>query len=230
MMKIQKPLKTWQHPEYHNVYEAFPDAEGRFDIDGQRVKIMGSSRPNFSGNAWEVTGETDMDEHAIEALGATKVASIEIERRFLVDRSLPLDFARLPSSRIEQFYLSADPKRAVRVRIKDGSATLTIKGEKSQGAGIEVETAITLEQATALRSLSLGIPVVKTRYLLQQDGFLFEIDAFDRADGLVIAEIEFKIAAEAASFQPPAWLGREVTDEPNFSNQALALGSLPLSR
>ena len=41
----------------------------------------------------------------------------------------------------------------------------------------------------------------------------------------MVAEVE--LASEADAFDPPAWFGREVTDDPAFSNAALAADGLP---
>ena len=55
---------------------------------------------------------------------------IEIERKFLVNLN---DFKDLATSSvsIKQAYLSKDPYRTVRIRIKDKQAFLTIKGISS---------------------------------------------------------------------------------------------------
>ena len=41
------------------------------------------------------------------------------------------------------------------------------------------------------------------------------------------AEIEFADSASAEAFEPPDWLGRELTGEERYSNQRLALDGLP---
>ena len=42
-------------------------------------------------------------------------------------------------------------------------------------------------------------------------------------------EVEFESAAAAAGSRPPAWLGREVTDDPAYKNQRLAIEGVPAS-
>jgi adenylate cyclase len=42
-----------------------------------------------------------------------------------------------------------------------------------------------------------------------------------------VAEVEFESAEAAAGFSPPAWLGREVTDDPVYKNKRLATQGLP---
>ena len=42
-------------------------------------------------------------------------------------------------------------------------------------------------------------------------------------DGLLTAEIEFPSVEASEAFEPPAWLGRDVTGDGRYANQALAL-------
>jgi CYTH domain-containing protein len=46
-------------------------------------------------------------------------------------------------------------------------------------------------------------------------------------EGLLIAEIEFPDEDRSHSFQPPAWLGREITGDDRFSGRSLALNGAP---
>jgi len=39
--------------------------------------------------------------------------------------------------------------------------------------------------------------------------------------------VEFDSAAAAAAFSPPAWLGRDVTDDSRYKNKRLAVDGLP---
>jgi adenylate cyclase len=51
---------------------------------------------------------------------------------------------------------------------------------------------------------------------------LWEVDEFAGHNiGLVVAEIELK--QEDESFDPPEWLGEEVTDDPRYRNSSLVL-------
>ena len=50
-----------------------------------------------------------------------------------------------------------------------------------------------------------------------------EIDIYGgRHKGLTVAEGEFNEEEEAKNFQPPEWLGDDVTGDPRYSNQLLA--------
>jgi adenylate cyclase len=50
-----------------------------------------------------------------------------------------------------------------------------------------------------------------------------EIDVYhERHEGLIVAEVEFDEEAAARNFEPPDWLGADVTGDPRYSNQLLA--------
>jgi len=58
-----------------------------------------------------------------------------------------------------------------------------------------------------------------------------ELDEYsDRLAGLAVVEVEFGSEAEAARFSPPGWFGREVTGQPAWANQSLAVSGLPGKR
>ena len=91
--------------------------------------------------------------------------AIETERKFLVKND---DFlsASVGHARIVQGYLSTDPARTVRVRIKGEKAFLTIKGA-SDPSGVsrgEWEYGIPVEDARELLALCGERIIDKTRY------------------------------------------------------------------
>ena len=68
-----------------------------------------------------------------------------------------------------------------------------------------------------------GKRLVKTRSEIPLGKCVVEIDVYhDRHEGLIVAEVEFDDAEAARNFQPPDWLGDDVTGDPRFSNQLLA--------
>lgn len=152
---------------------------------------------------------------------------VEIERKFLVaaDPPLPPD-AR--ASRLRQGYVAvASDRGEVRVRDEDGACTLTVK----QGTGLareEHEVAITAELFAELWPLTDGRRIEKIRHRLPLGRWVAEVDVFAGAlHGLMVAEIEFASQEDAAAFVPPPWLGHEVTEDPRYKNQALALSGAP---
>jgi CYTH domain-containing protein len=150
---------------------------------------------------------------------------MEIERRFLYER-LP-DVAREPR-RIEQGYLAiTEDGTEVRVRRWEDGRVLTVK----HGSGevrIEVELPIDDEQFDELWPLTEGARIEKERWIAPLGELEAELDVFEgELDGLRIAEIEFPDEDAARAFDPPGWLGPEVTEDKRYSNERLATVGLP---
>ena len=147
---------------------------------------------------------------------------IEIERKFLVKAN---DFKNLAvsSATIKQAYLSKDPHRTVRIRIKDKQAFLTIKGISSASgmSRFEWEKELTLEEGEMLFQLALPTVIVKTRYIVPQGALSFEVDVFEGDhQGLILAEIE--LPSESTSIVLPPWIGKEVTGDQRYYNSYLS--------
>lgn len=146
----------------------------------------------------------------------------EIERKFLVvNQQYKSEAGR--AYVIKQGYLSANPERSVRVRIKDKSGFLTIKGA-TYGSGIsryEWEKEIPLDEAEILLKICEPGIIDKIRHEIRCGQHTYEVDEFfGDNQGLVIAEIE--LAAEDEPFARPAWLGKEVSGEVKYYNSMLA--------
>ena len=57
---------------------------------------------------------------------------------------------------------------------------------------------------------------------------MIELDVYEGdLGGLVTAEVEFPSEADAERFDPPPWLGRDVTGDDRFSTRRLALYGVP---
>ncbi|HSR70572.1 MAG TPA: CYTH domain-containing protein [Acidobacteriota bacterium] len=144
----------------------------------------------------------------------------EIERKFRVDSQDWREHIESSSS-LRQGYLTPSTDLSVRVRIRDESATLNVKGPPEGITRPEFEYEIPLADAEEMLDLCSGLKVVKTRHELHHKGMLWEIDEFLEANqGLVVAEIELQ--NEDQDFARPSWLGREVTDDPRYLNVNLA--------
>jgi len=147
---------------------------------------------------------------------------VEIERKFLV---LNNDFINeaFSKKRIVQAYLNSSPERAVRIRIKEDNAFLTIKG-KGNASGttrLEWEKEIPLEDAEQLLRICEEGTIDKTRYEVKVGQHVYEVDIFTgENDGLTMAEIELK--SEEESFEKPNWLGQEVTNDERYYNAYLS--------
>ena len=158
-------------------------------------------------------------------------SGVEIERKFLVDQP-PTDLEAHRSAQIDQGYLAiTENGLEVRIRNYGGQAFLTVKS----GAGqVRLEEEIEIDERTfhSLWPLTEGKRIRKRRYLIPAgNGLQLELDVYGEAlAGLVIAEVEFDSAEAAAAFTPPAWVGREVTDDPRYKNRRLAVDGLPAVR
>ena len=145
----------------------------------------------------------------------------EIERKFLVAG----EFKSLAtkSFRITQGYLSSDPERTVRVRIKGDKGFITIKGMGSDSgvSRYEWEKEIPVEDVEELLKICEPGVIDKTRYLVPAGNHTFEVDEFyGNNQGLIVAEVE--LATENETFEKPAFLGHEVTGDIKYYNSMLA--------
>ncbi|MDR6667530.1 CYTH domain-containing protein [Rhizobium sp. 1399] len=145
----------------------------------------------------------------------------EIERKFLV-RGEAWRSAVESKSVLKQGYVASMDDRSVRIRILDEkTARLTMKIGRGTLTRDEFEYEIPVSDAEELLENAIGIVIEKTRYRVPYEGFVWEVDVFAGAHrGLVIAEVEMQ--AETDNPPLPAWLGREVTGDFRYSNQALA--------
>lgn len=144
---------------------------------------------------------------------------LEIERKFLIDKT-KLQFLEC-GVLMSQVYLSDDPSRTVRIRIAGEKAFLTIKGLSNGIARKEFEYSIPLEDAREMMELAIYPPVEKTRYKLQINDLIWEIDIFHGAnDGLHLAEVELKTKKQKV--QLPDWITKEVSGEACYFNSYLA--------
>lgn len=147
---------------------------------------------------------------------------IEIERKFLVisDVFKALAYAK---SKIAQGYISTDPERTVRVRVKGNKGFLTIKGAGNE-SGIsryEWEKEIDLQEAEQLLKLCEKGVIDKVRHEIKVGEHVYEVDVFEgENEGLIVAEIELE--SENEVFERPNWLGIEVTGSDKYYNAYLS--------
>lgn len=149
---------------------------------------------------------------------------VEIERKFLVLGDRWRQGEGVPYA---QGYLSRDAQRTVRVRIAGDRAFLTIKGASRGATRAEFEYEIPPADAAQLLELSDGPVIRKLRRVIVHEGLAWEVDEFlGENAGLVVAELELQ--SEDQPYARPAWLGREVTEDPRYYNSNLAAN--PYSR
>jgi len=148
----------------------------------------------------------------------------EIERKFLVSdrrwRALADEGVA-----IRQAYIVAQEDRSLRVRLYgDGRARLTLKVGHAALVRDEYEFEIDYAEAKDMLRHRVGTVIEKVRYKVPFGRHLWEIDVYEGVHrGLVIAEVE--LASIHDEPEMPNWVGREVTGESRYSNQAMAFGA-----
>jgi len=146
----------------------------------------------------------------------------EIEKKFKVKNTTFLKDIKT-KSKIVQGYLSSNPDRTVRIRIKNNKGFITIKGRSNDSGTtrFEWEKEIDFHEAEQLLHLCEDFIIEKTRYEVIFQNQLFEIDIFEgKNDGLIMAEIELE--SENQNLILPDWLGDEVTGDARFYNAYLS--------
>ena len=159
---------------------------------------------------------------ALEEAAATP----EIEQTFLLT-GMPTLPEHATILEIEQGYLSGPhAEDEERIRLTRSAQEVTYVRTHKRGTGLErleFEEHISASKFEALWPKTQGHRVRKRRHVATHGALQWEVDEFlDR--GLVLAEVELPTANTVAPV--PAWLApfvdREVTDDPAFSNRALA--------
>lgn len=154
--------------------------------------------------------------------------SSEIERKFVLD-GLPSRLADRKGVAISQGYLTNGEGPEIRLRRAGEATLLTVKTGDGK-IREEVEVALTPELFKTLWPLTAGRRIAKTRLRepLGED-LIAEVDVYGEGlSGLVVAEVEFDSEQRSREFEPPSWLGREVTENPRYANRELAMnGTAP---
>ena len=149
--------------------------------------------------------------------------AIEIERKFLVLNSDWRQHVR-SSHALRQGYLTTGGTGVtVRVRtIDDAKAFITIKSGGSALARAEFEYEVPIADARQLLGLSRGSQIDKMRHVLDLPGGDWVVDEFrGRHAGLILVEVELQ--SPTAPLDLPAWIGVEVTGDPQYYNSSLAM-------
>jgi adenylate cyclase len=148
---------------------------------------------------------------------------VEVERKFLVPEPPNLE----PGEEIVQGYLAIGADGEVRLRRRGERLFLTAK----RGSGLsrdEAEIEVDSEQFERLWPLTEGRRLHKRRSVVPHGDLRIEVDVYEgELEGLVVAEIEFPSEEAARSFEPPEWLGEEVTGDERYLNETLAAQGAP---
>lgn len=162
----------------------------------------------------------------LDGIASASAIPREIERKFLLNGVPPFALETAPTS-IEQGWL---PGEVLRERLRratrpDGSVLLTRTVKIGRlGSRIELEERADAELFDAMWPHTSSARIRKHRHPVPDGGFVWEVDVFlDRE--LVLAEVELSDGQDVPA--APAWLApyivRDVTDEPGFTNSAMAV-------
>jgi adenylate cyclase len=168
-----------------------------------------------------VSAVADSQVVAQEVAGKILEMAQEIERKFLVKNNA-FKAVSFHSAKIIQGFLSSIPERTVRIRIKDATGYITVKGigNESGTTRFEWEKEIPLAEAVELLKICEPGVIDKTRFNVKSGNHTFEVDEFNgENEGLLIAEIELN--SEDETFEKPTWLGEEVTGQTKYYNASL---------
>ena len=161
---------------------------------------------------------------------STPQIPFEHERRFVpkLDK-LPFDFRDYPMSEIFQGYLEDGVGTRVRCESKKGEGHIFTRTVKT-GEGVsrrEEENEITSDEFNDIWN-RISCTLKKFRYFIPYNGFEVQLNIFSGTlEGYIQIEVEFASGDEALLFQPPAWLGPEVTDDKRHRNYSLAKNGAP---
>lgn len=142
---------------------------------------------------------------------------VEIERKFLINKEKWQAVKPSSGDLIIQGYLQKDPHKTVRVRVRNNSGYITVKGKTKGVSRSEFEYEIPVEEAKAMIQEYCDKYIEKTRFLFEYDGFTWEVDEFlSPKEGLILAEIE--LTSEEQQFSLPEWIDMEVSDDVQYFN------------
>jgi adenylate cyclase len=168
-------------------------------------------------------------EGLVARLEARAGGRVESERKYLLS-GVPPRAQELPSAHIVQGWLPGERVRERIRRVAGADGERYWRGIK-QGAGpqrLESEEEIGREVFEALWPLTEGRRISKRRRRVGEGHLTWEIDEFEGRD-LVLAEVE--LPAGDVEAEVPDWLRpfvvREVTEDPSYQNQNLAVASAP---
>jgi CYTH domain-containing protein len=154
----------------------------------------------------------------------TRYAKPEYERRFLLDE-VPVGV--LDPVRIRDRYLRDTRLRLRRIETLDGDLIELKLGHKwrpdPQDPRVILHTSLYLDETEfGLLGAMPGDDLVKTRYWLEgQPNWAVDVHESPKA-GSVLLEVNFSDPEEAPVFEPPEWVGREVTRDETYTGAGMS--------
>jgi len=151
-----------------------------------------------------------------------RYSQLEIERRWLVDKSLLPDLSSLPLRLITDRYL--DHSR-LRLRKIEKADQVEYKLYKKYGKTSEISEPITnlylSAEEYAMLSALPGRTLVRQRFTYLFQGVAFSINVVVGKPGPVIAEAEFSSETEASECDPPPFCTEEISSQIEYEGVSL---------
>ncbi len=159
-------------------------------------------------------------------------APMEIERKYLISRPDGRALESRPNCEkvdIVQTYLrSEDPAEERRIRRRGSHGSYVYFMTRKRKAGgirrVEIEERLSRREYIALLSEADPDyrPIRKERYCLSENGLYYEIDVFPEWKDKALMEVELHSEGQEIVFPEGIDVIREVTEDPAYSNHALA--------
>lgn len=153
-------------------------------------------------------------------MGHPKYSLPEIERRWLVPASFLAELAGQPHRIVEDVYIEGTRLRLRAIHEPDGQVTYKLckkYGRSDSLANPITNIYLSRDEYLVLRALA-GSHARKRRYTVEGGG----VDVYLSPAPLVIFEIEFSSEQAAAAYVPPRFVGREITNDMDYSGASLA--------
>jgi len=149
---------------------------------------------------------------------------LEIEKTYLV-KIIPANLSAYKSEKIKQGYVSSTHP-SLRIRQKGNHFEMTKKlpvRENDYSITEEINIPLTESEFNKLWP-AVERYLEKVRYYLPiENNLTAELNLYQaNLEGLAFVEVEFESEADMASFNPPLWFGKDVTQEDFASNSFLA--------
>ncbi len=148
-------------------------------------------------------------------------------RRFLVAPSLVrLIRKERGGARITEGHFAPQGGRASFVRVDGQQCQLVLVNKGPDGIPVEERTDVPRAHGDALLDVCPG-KAAYDRTALNVGGREIAIDRYVSPGSLDLISIAFDNDGEAAGFHAPNWFGREVSGDPSFERQSLAIQGVP---
>ncbi len=157
---------------------------------------------------------------------------MEIERKYLIARPDLQMLEQLPNCErvdvIQMYLRSSDPAEEIRIRQRGSNGHfvyfMTRKRKISSLKRVEIEERLSKDEylTLMLQADPAFRPIQKQRYCLSENGLYYEIDIYPDWKEEAILEIELHSENQEIVFPEGLKVIREVTDDPAYSNRAMA--------